>query len=82
HGRAFLSLHVGRVIHHEHDSFVLNGRLPGEERETAICLTKDKQGDSQGRIDGTDGHTEAALALLMPTPLITPEGLTLLYGGP
>jgi hypothetical protein len=31
-------------------------RLQGEERETAIGLTKDKQGDSKVRIDGTDGH--------------------------
>ncbi len=38
------------------EAFVLHGRLQGEERETAIGLTKDKQGDSKVRIDGTDGH--------------------------
>ena len=62
--------------------FVLHGRLQGEERETAIGLTKDKQGDSKVRIDGTDGHKVAELALLMPMQLITPEGFTLLNGGP
>jgi DNA replication and repair protein RecF len=56
--------------------------LQGEERETAIGLTKDKQGDSKVRIDGTDGHKVAELALLMPMQLITPEGFTLLNGGP
>ena len=64
------------------ESFVLHGRLQGEERETAIGLTKDKQGDSKVRIDGTDGHKVAELALLMPMQLITPEGFTLLNGGP
>ncbi len=60
----------------------LHGRLQGEERETAIGLTKDKQGDSKVRIDGTDGHKVAELAHLMPMQLITPEGFTLLNGGP
>lgn len=72
HGRAFRSLQIGRVIRHEQDAFVLHGRLQGEERETAIGLTKDKQGDSKVRIDGTDGHKVAELAHLMPMQLITP----------
>ena len=66
HGRAFRSLQIGRVIRHEQEAFVLHGRLQGEERETAIGLTKDKQGDSKVRIDGTDGHKVAELAHLMP----------------
>ncbi|HBX4701471.1 TPA: DNA replication/repair protein RecF [Klebsiella pneumoniae] len=82
HGRAFRSLQIGRVIRHEQDAFVLHCRLQGEERETAIGLTKDKQGDSKVRIDGTDGHKVAELAHLMPMQLITPEGFTLLNGGP
>ena len=69
HGRAFRSLQIGRVIRHEQDAFVLHGRLQGEERETAIGLTKDKQGDSKVRIDGTDGHKVAELAHLMPMQL-------------
>ncbi|MDU3068201.1 MAG: DNA replication/repair protein RecF [Escherichia coli] len=62
--------------------YTLGQRLQGEERETAIGLTKDKQGDSKVRIDGTDGHKVAELAHLMPMQLITPEGFTLLNGGP
>ncbi len=68
-------LQPGRVIRHEQEAFVLHGRLQGEERETSIGLTKDKQGDSKVRIDGTDGHKIAELAHLMPMQLITPEGL-------
>lgn len=81
HGRAFRSC-SGRVIRHEQEAFVLHGRLQSEERETSIGLTKDKQGDSKVRIDGTDGHKIAELAHLMPMQLITPEGFTLLNGGP
>ena len=82
HGRAFRSLQIGRVIRHEQDAFVLHGRLKEGERETAIGLTKDLEGDSKVRIDGTDGHKVAELALMMPMQLITPEGFTLLGGGP
>lgn len=74
HGRAFRSLQIGRVIRHEQEAFVLHGRLQGEERETAIGLTKDKQGDSKVRIDGTDGHKVAELAHLMP--ICTRSGLS------
>jgi DNA replication and repair protein RecF len=81
HGRAFRSLQIGRVIRHEQESLFCTG-VCRAERETAIGLTKDKQGDSKVRIDGTDGHKVAELALLMPMQLITPEGFTLLNGGP
>lgn len=75
HGRAFRSLQPGRVIRHEQEAFVLHGRLQSEERETSIGLTKDKQGDSKVRIDGTDGHKIAELAHLMPMQLITAGGV-------
>ena len=38
HGRAFRSLQIGRVIRHDQESFVLHGRLQGEEREVSIGL--------------------------------------------
>ena len=82
HGRAFRSLQVGRVIRHEQETFVLHGRLQEEEREISLGLSKDRHGDSKVRIDGTDGHKIAELALMMPMQLITPEGFTLLSGGP
>lgn len=82
HGRAFRSLQVNRVIRHEQDAFVLHGRLQNGEREIAIGLTKNRLGDSTVRIDGSDGHKVADLALMMPMQLITPEGFTLLNGGP
>lgn len=83
HGRAFRSLQAGRVIRHEQEAFVLHGRIDGgSERALAVGLTKNRAGDSKVRIDGSDGHKVAELAQLLPMQLITPEGFTLLNGGP
>jgi DNA replication and repair protein RecF len=81
HGRAFRSLQAGRVIRHDQPEFVLHGRIEGAERELSVGLSKSRQGDSKVRIDGSDGHKVAELELL-PMQLITPEGFTLLNGGP
>ncbi|NIF24457.1 MULTISPECIES: DNA replication/repair protein RecF [Pantoea] len=82
HGRAFRSLQAGRVIRHDQAAFVLHGRIEGSEREQAVGLTKNRAGESKVRIDGSDGHKVAELAQLLPMQLITPEGFTLLNGGP
>ena len=82
HGRAFRSLQAGRIIRHDQAAFVLHGRLEGKEREISVGLTKNRAGDSKVRIDGSDGHKVAELAQMLPMQLITPEGFTLLNGGP
>ncbi|CAI1064769.1 DNA replication/repair protein RecF [Serratia grimesii] len=82
HGRAFRSLQAGRVIRHDQPEFILHGRIDGAEREISVGLSKSRQGDSKVRIDGSDGHKVAELAQLLPMQLITPEGFTLLNGGP
>ncbi|MDX5629375.1 MULTISPECIES: DNA replication/repair protein RecF [unclassified Brenneria] len=82
HGRAFRSVQAARVIRHEQPEFVLHGRIDGAERERSVGLSKNRQGDGKVRIDGSDGHKVAELAQLLPIQLITPEGFTLLNGGP
>lgn len=82
HGRAFRSPQAGRVIRHDQPEFILHGRIAGVERELSLGLSKNRQGDSRVRIDGSDGHKVAELAQLLPMQLITPEGFTLLNGGP
>ncbi|OFC60368.1 DNA replication/repair protein RecF [Candidatus Erwinia dacicola] len=82
HGRAFRSLQAGRMIRHEQNAFVLHGRIASNEREVYVGLTKNRAGDSKVRIDGSDGHKVAELAQMLPMQLITPEGFTLLNGGP
>ena len=80
HGRAFRSLQAGRVIRHDQPEFVLHGRIEGTERELSVGLSKSRQGDSKVRIDGSTATRW--LAQLLPMQLITPEGFTLLNGGP
>lgn len=82
HGRAFRSAQTGRVIQHEQDAFVLHARLAGDEGEHRIGLTKNRHGEQTVRIDGSNGYRIADLAQLLPMQLITPEGFTLLNGGP
>ncbi|NIH12103.1 MAG: DNA replication/repair protein RecF [Serratia symbiotica] len=82
HGRAFRSLQAGRVIRHEQPEFVLHGLIDGAEREISVGLSKNRQSESNVRIDGSDSHKVAELAQLLPMQLITPEGFTLLNGGP
>lgn len=82
HGRAFRSIQAARVIRHEQAEFILHGRIEGQERERSVGLSKNRDGDSTVRIDGSDGHKVAELAQLLPIQLITPEGFTLLNGGP
>ena len=85
HGRAFRSAQANRVIQHDENAFILHGRLSGldeESRGYSIGLSKDREGNSTVRIDGSDGHKIAELAKLLPMQLITPEGFTLLNGGP
>ncbi|MBT9431974.1 DNA replication/repair protein RecF [Candidatus Sodalis endolongispinus] len=85
HGRAFRSLQSGWVIRHEQPEFVLHGRIDAgnvDARATSVGLSRNRLGDSTVRIDGSDGHKVAELAQLLPMQLITPEGFTLLNGGP
>ncbi|WP_127959594.1 DNA replication/repair protein RecF [Serratia microhaemolytica] len=82
HGRAFRTLLTGRVIRHEQPEFVLHARIALAERQLSLGLSKSRHGDSRVRIDGNDGHKVAELAQLLPMQLITPEGFSLLNGGP
>lgn len=85
HGRAFRSIQANRVIRHEQEQFILHGKLSHldeSRKDLSLGLSKNREGDSKVRIDGTDGHKIAELAKLLPMQLITPEGFTLLNGGP
>lgn len=82
HGRAFRSIQTDKVIRHEQNEFILHGRVNDNGHEISLGISKNIQGDAKVRIDGTDGHKVAELAQLVPIQLITPEGFTLLNGGP
>jgi DNA replication and repair protein RecF len=82
HGRAFRSVQADKVIRHDQNEFILHGRISDNQHEFSLGISKNSQGDSKVRIDGSDGHKVSELAQMMPIQLITPEGFTLLNGGP
>lgn len=82
HGRSFKSHISNRVIRYEQESFTLFGRIEEQKHHWSVGLQKFRQGDTLLKINGEDGKKISDLAHLLPMQVITPEGLTLLNGGP
>lgn len=82
HGRSFKSHISNRIIHYDHTHFTLFGQVEEAKHQWSVGLQKNRQGDSALKINGEDGKKIADLAHLLPMQVITPEGLTLLNGGP
>ncbi|AHG80890.1 DNA replication and repair protein recF [Bibersteinia trehalosi USDA-ARS-USMARC-188] len=82
HGRSFKSHISNRIIHYDHDEFTLFGKIEEDKHEWSVGLQKNRQGDTKLKINGEDAKKIADLAHLLPMQVITPEGLTLLNGGP
>lgn len=82
HGRSFKSAVTNRIISYEAPYFTLHGRLQEEQHQWSIGLQKMRQGDTLVKINGEEGSKISDLAHLLPMQIITPEGLTLLNGGP
>lgn len=82
HGRSFKSHISNRIIHYDHDDFVLHGKIAEAQHEWSVGIQKYRSGNTTLKINGEDGNKIADLAQLLPMQVITPEGLTLLNGGP
>ncbi|MDA3978002.1 DNA replication/repair protein RecF [Gallibacterium sp. AGMB14963] len=82
HGRSFKSSVIGRVIQYEQPAFTLFAKIEDQQSSWSVGLQKTRQGESTIRINGEDGNKISDLAHLLPMQLITPEGLTLINGGP
>lgn len=82
HGRSFKSHISNRIIHYDHDQFTLFGKVEEAKHEWSVGIQKSRQGETQLKINGEDGKKISDLAHLLPMQVITPEGLTLLNGGP
>ncbi|WP_373777808.1 DNA replication/repair protein RecF [Glaesserella sp.] len=82
HGRSFKSHISNRIIHYDYDHFVLHGKVEEAKHTWSVGLKKSRQGDTTLKINGEDGKKISDLAHLLPMQVITPEGLTLLNGGP
>ncbi|TNH10187.1 DNA replication/repair protein RecF, partial [Testudinibacter sp. TR-2022] len=62
--------------------FTLHARMNEQQHDWALGLQKTRQGDTTVKINGEDGNKIADLAQLLPMQIISPEGLSLLNGGP
>lgn len=82
HGRSFKSSVTNRIISYEKPSFTLHGKIQESQHNWSIGLQKPRQGNSTMKINGEEAKKIADLAHLLPMQVITPEGLTLLNGGP
>lgn len=82
HGRSFKSSVATRIIRYDQAHFTLHGRIQEQQHQWSVGLQKLRQGNTIVKINGEDGNKIADLAHLLPMQIITPEGLTLLNGGP
>lgn len=82
HGRSFKSHISNRIIHYDQPQFTLFGSIEEEKHQWSVGIQKSRQGDSLLKINGEDGKKISDLAHLLPMQVITPEGLSLLNGGP
>lgn len=82
HGRSFKSSVATRIISYDQPHFTLHGRIREQQHQWTVGLQKLRQGNTIVKINGEDGNKISDLAHLLPMQIITPEGLTLLNGGP
>ncbi|MDO4697240.1 MAG: DNA replication/repair protein RecF [Pasteurellaceae bacterium] len=82
HGRSFKSHISNRIIHYDQPQFTLFGGIEEEKHQWSVGIQKSRQGDTVLKINGEDGKKISDLAHLLPMQVITPEGLSLLNGGP
>lgn len=82
HGRSFRQPLAAQVIHYGQAALVIHGALQQATGLRQIGIRKTRQGTTQVRIEGVDGHKIAELAKLLPIQLLTPESLLLLSGAP
>lgn len=82
HGRSFKSAVTNRIISYNQPHFILHAKIQEQQHQWSVGLQKLRQGNTLVKINGEDGNKISDLAHLLPMQLITPEGLTLLNGGP
>ena len=77
-GRSFRTHLASRVIHYDHDEFLLWGKV----NDHSIGLQRFRNGDVTIKIDGVKAKKLTELLDFLPLQLITPESFSLLTGGP
>ena len=83
HGRSFRIQLTNRVIRHQQPEFILHGKMNDTQQgEFPIGIRRARDGSTDVKLGGEKGQKIAQLAQVLPLQLITPEGFSLLTGGP
>jgi len=81
-GRSFRTNNTGRVIRRHATRFVLFAEEQQADRNTAIGLIKNRQGETHLKIGGERAERQSQLAEVLPLQVIHPDSFELLQGGP
>ncbi|WP_199610150.1 DNA replication/repair protein RecF [Flocculibacter collagenilyticus] len=82
-GRSFRATQVNKIISHEHDHFVLFGKLNQEDKEVnRIGIKRDVAGGLEVKVDGESVKSLSSLASCVAVQIVTPDSFNLFFGGP
>src|SRR5690554_2603901 len=81
-GRSFRTHQARQIIQAETEAFTVFAKLDGHDNETRVGFQRNRQGESDTRINGERGLKFSELAWYVPVQLITPEGVELITDGP
>ncbi|EGN76049.1 recF protein [Idiomarina sp. A28L] len=85
-GRSFRTHQSRQVVQDEKDAFTLFARVQSssaaKDEQLKVGFRRQRNGDTEIRINGENERKFSALARLMPVQLITPEGVALVTEGP
>lgn len=83
-GRSFRTHQSRQVVQDEQDSFTLFAQVVAPQNEDAVKVgfRRQRNGETEIRINGENERKFSALARLVPVQLITPEGVALITEGP
>ncbi|RUO28721.1 DNA replication/repair protein RecF [Aliidiomarina sanyensis] len=85
-GRSFRTHQVRQVVQDTQDSYTLFARIQpsqgDDEAQYRVGFRRQRNGETEIRLNGQNEQRFSALARLMPVQLITPEGVDLVTDGP
>ncbi len=81
-GRSFRSHKLKPLIQYGKESFTVFGRIHDSKREFPVGVTRDNQGASQIKVDGSQVSSASALAEHLPVQVIDAHTFQLLEGSP
>src|SRR5690554_633601 len=82
-GRSFRTHQHRQMIQSDANHFTVFANVKGENGDSfKLGFQRDRQGESEIRINGSGGYRLSELALHVPVQLMTPEGVELVTDGP